>query len=359
MSILVHAADLHLTSAPGEKDYSLGVLAALVERARQEKAAFLLLAGDVFDSFREAEALRAEFRRLIAPLREGCEVLFLPGNHEALERGAGSLRALDLGAAVLLDRLPFSLLVRGEAEFLAIPHQDGYRDYREWPVPPRGERPRVAAAHGVVNGLSYGGPEEESGGAALDPDLFRRWGVAYAALGHVHARREEERDGVKLAYPGSARVWRRGETGERGVNRVALDGSSPPRVEFVPLAAAGRYRPVPLPVGFDGSIEERRLEAGDWGPRDWVGLELAGIVEDEGTVARLEEALRRAHGRRVRRLEIRREGIGVLPGIAAQPLAAEFLRLWREAEPREGREAWLRARGLGLERIRRMLEHRR
>lgn len=373
---LIHAADVHLSADPREREYSLSVLAAVVERARAGRAAWLVLAGDVFDSFRDAEALRAEFRRLIAPLAGGCEVLVLPGNHEQPERGAGALRALDLGAVTLLDGLPFTLLSRDGLEFLAVPHQADYRGYRDWPVAPKGERPRVAVAHGVVNGLSYAGLEEETGGSALDPDLFQRFGVGYAALGHIHARREEVRDGLHLAYPGSARVWRRGETGERGVNRVALGADGAPRVEFVPLPEAGRYRPLPLPVGFDGTIEEGRLGAGAWGGRDWVCLELSGIVEDEATVARLEEALQRAHGKRVRRLEIRREGVGVLPGIAGQPLAAKFLRLWREAEPPGStespgpavaggapppgvQEVWLRARELGLQRIRRLLEDRR
>ncbi len=361
MTELIHAADVHLSSDPREKDYSLAVLAAIVERARTDRAAWLVLAGDVFDTFRDAEALRAEFRRIVAPLEGSCEVLYLPGNHEQPERGAGSLRALDLGAVTLLDGLPFTTLARDGVDFLAIPHQADYRDYRDWPVAPKDGRPRVAVAHGVVNGLSYAGLEEETGGSALDPDLFLRFGVDYAALGHIHARREETRGSLRLAYPGSARVWRRGETGERGVNRVTLAAGpgGALRVEFAPLPEAGRYRPVALPVGFDGGIEDGRLGAEAWGGRDWVCLELSGIVEDEAAVARLEGALRRAHEQRVRRLEIRREGLGVLPGIAGQPLAEKFLRLWREAEPRGAQEAWLRAREMGLQRIRRLLEDRR
>ncbi len=365
MTKLIHAADIHLSSE--EKEYSLSVFGEIVDLALAEKAAYLVLAGDVFDSLRDAEALRAEFRRLVDPLRERCEVLVLPGNHEQPERGAGSLRALDLGAVTLLDGLPFTALGREEVDFLAIPHQAEYGGYRSWPVAPKGGRPRVAVAHGVVNGLSYAGPEEETGGSALDPDLFQRFGVDYAALGHIHARRAEPPDSPRLAYPGSARVWRRGETGDRGVNRVTL-GAGPggaPRVEFAPLRRAGRYRPIPLPVGFEGGIEEGRLGADAWGERDWVCLQLSGIVEDEAAVARLEEALRRAHGKRVRRLEILREGVGVLPGIADQPLAEKFLRLWREGEPQargngeRAQRVWLLAREMGLQRIRRMLEDRR
>jgi DNA repair exonuclease SbcCD nuclease subunit len=394
MMKLVHAGDVHLSLE--ERDYSLQVLSGIVELARSEKASYLVLAGDVFDSFRDAESLRADFREAIAPLRDACEVLYLPGNHELLERGQKSLRALDLGIVTLLDRSPCQCLVRDGLEFLAIPHQPAYRDYRSWPIPGKGGRLRVAVAHGVVNGLSYAGVEEEAGGSALDPDLFHRFQVDYAALGHIHARREEVRQGLRIAYPGSARVWRRREYGERGVNLLsapvgggraasplagtcglppaapAIHGyrgtspsmapAAPLQVDFVPLAQAGQYREIALPVGFEGDIEEPRLETDRWGERDWICLVLSGIVEDENAVARLEGELQRRYARRVRRLEIRREGIAVLPGIAAQPLAERFLRQWRQVEPPadrpDARRVWLRARELGFEGIRAVMEDR-
>lgn len=385
---LLHAADLHLCES--EKEYGLGVLAELLATARRESADFLLFCGDLFDSFPDAESLRGEVRRLFAesgftapggtgPASAGGagagEILYLPGNHEGLRRGAGDLGRLDFGPVTLLDALPFQLLRRERrglaVEFLAVPHQDQYSAYGNWAVPPKAAPWRVVLAHGIVAGMAYRGPDAEGGGSALDPDLFARFAADYAALGHIHGRRHQVSGSALLAYPGSCRVWRRQESGPRGVYRLDLparDGADGPAGPartpdpvFLPLAAAGEYRHYVLPLTLEGEPPDLDREAAAWGPRDRVDLEFTGLVEDERVSARLAEALRARYGSRVRALDIVRDGVAALPGISSHPVAREFLERWARrpeaASPdHPDRAAWLRARELALRHLKACLE---
>lgn len=386
---LLHAADLHLSEA--EKDYGMAVLAELLDLAAREKADFLLFCGDLFDTFPDAEALRADFRRLLsrAALAHPCEFLYLPGNHEALKRGPGRLGRLDLGPVTLLDAEPFSLLrreCRGRAvEFLAVPHQEQYAGYGTWPVPPKSAPWRIALAHGIVAGMAYRGPDAEGGGSALDPDLFARFAVDYAALGHIHGRRHQSLGGLTLAYPGSGRVWRKHESGPRGANLVelpyGLSGPSGPahpagpsgssaglpagerlrEPAFLPLSSAGEFRHYKLPLSLDGETADIDRLAADWGPRDSIAIELAGLVEDERLAVRLEAEIRDRHAPRVRALEVSRDQVFALPGVSSNPMARRFLERWQArpeaADPQHpGYSAWFRSRDLALGHIKACLD---
>ncbi len=352
---LIHCADLHLSQS--ERDYSLAVLSEIITVVEEYKAPYLILAGDIFDSFESAEALKSEFRKRIYSLKNLCEILFLPGNHEELQGKNRSLSSLDLGPVTLLERKPFQMALRESVEFLAIPHQENYSDYRDWAIPEKKMSTRIAIAHGVVAGLSYTGTEEESGGSALDPDIFLRFQVDYAALGHIHNRKNEAIDGITLSYPGSARVWRRKEFGERGVNLVSLDKNI--EVLFLPLSSAGQYREYNLPLNLMGEAEGLESIGNEWKEPDWIQLIFSGIVENENDAAAMEEELLRKH-RKIRKIEVDREKVSAFPGIASHPLAKEFLRIWKQMEPDEDRlyekAAWLRAREMALGEIKNHLE---
>jgi len=393
MTKLIHCADLHLSIE--EKEYSLSVLSEIVALTIQQEAAFLIMAGDIFDSFTDCENLRVDFRREIGILAGRCRVLLLPGNHEHLKQGNKSLRNLDLGDIILLDREPFDYLGFEEVEFIAIPDQAGYSDYRRWNIPLPSNKARILIAHGTVAGLSYSGPEYagpdgESGGAILAADIFRHCQADYGALGHIHSRRQAEAGKCVLAYPGSARVWRRGENGPRGLHIITIDRKI--GFEFIALKRAGRYREYQLPLGLEAEVDQKSMERDSWQPADWIRLNFSGIVENEHDVRLLEEKLQQAYGEGVRRLDINRDGVAVLPGIASQPLAAAFLKGWQEKEPPRvqvlpeqaeqpppvqpsspaqfpqaqsqyggvdhARRVWLRARELGLRELKRALEAR-
>jgi hypothetical protein len=296
------------------------------------------------------------------------EFLYLPGNHEGIRKGGGDLARLDLGAATLLPEAPWALFRRERGgvpvEFLAVPHQDAYAGYGSWPIPAKEAPWRVALAHGLVAGLAYRGPDDEGGAAALDPDLFQRFRVDYAALGHIHGGRSQTLGTVTFAYPGSSRVWRRNESGPRGAWLVDLPERGPlPAPVFVPLPSAGEFREYALPLSLEGEPPDLDSLARGWSRSDFVSLRFTGIVEDETAVAALSERLRGRYAGRVRKLEIERDEVAALPGIAGQPLARRFLEAWEKRVPPAGtpdaeerRAEWMRARELALSALKGGLE---
>lgn len=353
---IIHSADLHLSV--GEREYSFSVLEEIVGACLEHRASCLVLAGDLFDSFVDAEALRSEFRDCIGRLKDRCTILFLPGNHERLKQGGTSLKALDLGHATLLGAEPFCLWAEENVEILGIPHRDAYGDYREWDVPAKRSRFRIAVAHATVIGMSYAGIEEEPGATAIDPDLFARFQVDYAALGHIHARKRSVHDGVTLAYPGSARVWRRGESGPHGFLLVSVGATL--EAEFFPLQSAGTFREYTVPLTLEGEIEDVPWGEDIWQPNDWVSIELSGVVEDENTVAAVEQRLISQFSDTIRRLQINRDGVTAFHGIASHPIAQRFIAAWKalehDVEDDDRRRVWLRARELALQEMKSVME---
>ena len=196
----------------------------------------------------------------------------------------------------------------------------------------------------------------------MDPDLFARFQIDFAALGHIHDRRAETINGMQLNYPGSARVWRRNETGPRGINCLTLEGEKEVDCQFIPLKASGQYREYTLPLSLEGGLEDLSGTASHWQSADWIRLIFSGIVEDEHAVASLTEELINAYLGRVRKLEIDRGSVSVLPGIASHPLARRFLKAWKAREPDPAlvheRSVWLKARELALGEIKSILEAR-
>jgi DNA repair exonuclease SbcCD nuclease subunit len=357
---------LHISTA--EKDYSLAVLDEIIGICRRESCGALLLAGDIFDSWADVEALRGAFREAAEKLPPGCGVFFLPGNHEELRAGPGGPEALsrfDFGRARLLSQKPFSLeTLDDRTELLAVPFQRDYSSYRSWKVPPKGKALRILLAHGTVPGLAYTGPDEEDPAGVLDADLFACLRADLVALGHLHGGFQTRLGDTLVAYPGSARVWREGEGGKRRV-LLGETGSSPITLREIPLERAGEYRVVPVCAAPDGSLRlppeaQDRGPAG-FAPADWLSLEVSGLVEDERTLREALDRLRSGLEEKHRRVTVNTEKLSVLAGLSSHPLALQFIKKWEEEAARFGDEDpelynLARIRGLGV--IKEILESR-
>jgi DNA repair exonuclease SbcCD nuclease subunit len=354
---IIHTADLHLRA--DEKVYCYAVLDEIIELARAEKADFLVIAGDLFDSFADFEALRKEVRHKLFHLHEsGCRVIYIPGNHEA--RGATSeLSAYSLDPVQFYARAPFAFFEAAGVEFICVPHAENYDGYRDWKVPPKKEgATRVAVLH-ALNSTIYTGPDEETDSktGVIEDDFFKRFSIDYAAMGHVHAGRQHYLGGAVACYPGSPRVWRAHarEAGTKTV-RIVETAGSPVSTRPVEIKSAGQFREYTLPVDALGAVSLpsiQRIEA-EISPRDLVYVKLTGVVEDEPAAAAAAAALRERLQKRSRLAEVELDTT-VASRLYSNELAKSFLAGMDAIKPSEedapAYSRWLLARQLGLEEI--------
>ena len=364
MVTLLHVADVHLVGGE-ERDYSLGVLREVVRLAQSHQVAAVMVAGDLFDSPSDAAALSSEVSLLLGELQ--VPLILVPGNGEPPNAQSGDLQS-SLGDKVqVLHEVPFRLatIASGDCRFevLAVPFQPRYSEYRSWVVPAKSARHRLALAHAVVTGMGSR-PEDiltdEERGGALDSDLFVRFQVDYAALGHVHhAPPAQQRQSTTLAYAGSARVWRQGESGPRRALLVDLDAPQSPRA--LSLEQAGQYRHIDVPLPPDGDLTlPSSLQ--DCSALDWVHLKLSGVVDQPGLAEEFTDRLHRELEGKVRRLSIDRDGVEVVPGVATEPVVHRFLETWAKREPAPGseeHEVWMVARQVGMRQLARQIAGRR
>ncbi len=354
--LLLHCSDIHLSAS--EKEYSLNVLKEIIKAAADNNVDFLLFSGDTFDTFTDAEELRSEFRKEISELK--CISILLPGNHENLKANNRQLSSLDFGDIIIAEEKPFGLHTYDFLEILTIPHNTDYRNYLEWKVPEKNRNFRICMAHGIVSGITYTGPDED-GGTVLDSDLFRRFNIDYAAMGHIHTTITNNTD--KVYYPGSARIWRKGEAGPRFFNLIELnrdikdDIKKDIKIKQIPIINAGQYREYKLLLSLEGKPPQISKINIDWSKNDWIDINLSGIVEDEKIVSELDKTLKEKYLKTVRRLDINRENISVLEGISTQVIAKRFLEAWKDHEPDNpaARNIWLKSREISLNKIKTLL----
>ena len=359
MAKIIHTADLHLKTGD-EKAYCFSVLDEIIALAITEKAEFLIISGDIFDSFPDFVALRAEFaKKVTSP--GSFRTICIPGNHEALRSGGKDLGLYDLPGVEFKTAKPFSVADGGDVEFICVPHAEDYDNYRDWPIPAKQPgKARILMIHGL-NSTIYTGPEEEGEARAgvIDDGLFTGFAPDYAALGHIHRPNQNMVGGVTAAYPGSPRVWRASdkESGRRFVKVIETHGDKAPAIMIREIKAAGQYREYSLPLALDGSADAAAIEAikKSAGLRDRLKIKLSGIVEDEKRLAETEVALKTELSGSVRILEIERGDITPCAEISSNPLAQNFLELLDRRKPPEGdqrqEQVWLLARQAGLKAI--------
>jgi DNA repair exonuclease SbcCD nuclease subunit len=357
---VIHASDLHLRDTPGEREYGFSVLENILELVREREAQVLLLAGDLFDSFDDAEALRGAVADALATLPEQTRVIYIPGNHEYLRARERRFDRLDFGRAEVHADPPFTTIRVGDVEFVLVPHQANYAGYMEWSVPQRREKVRILVAHATVAGLFFNDSDEEEA-SYLDRDLLERFDPDYVALGHIHAAQSFAAGRGDAVYAGSARVWRKGEYGPRSVVVIDTDGNVTWR--RTPLAAAGQYRSVKVPLNPDGEVGED-VEGVEVGQADVLDIELVGVVESDDVLSRGVESLKERFSSRVRELTVSTDGVILVDGISREPIVERFLSVWRRQgaqipageDGAQQRREWYRARELGLRVVKDVIE---
>lgn len=228
----LHAADLHLGS-PFKglrlRDEALAArLAAasrdaftdLIDRALEEKIAFAIFAGDIFDGDWRDAAIALFFNRQIARLaKEGVPIFLLKGNHDADSKITKSITLPDLAkqfptghaGSFELNNLRVVLHGRGfskpsESENLAIafpPAKEGWFNI------------------GVLHSSLDGRPGHASY-APCSVDDLRAKNYSYWALGHVHAHEVVAQD-PWIVFPGNLQGRNIRETGAKGAVLVDVE----------------------------------------------------------------------------------------------------------------------------------------
>ncbi|WP_075217683.1 metallophosphoesterase family protein [Mongoliimonas terrestris] len=279
----LHAADLHLGSPLAGLRIRAPELASLFDRASRrafealvdlaidEKVAFVVIAGDVFDQDWQDYATGQLFVRGLARLsRAGIRAIIIRGNHDAEHVMTRSLPLPDgmawLGAdaAGTVDLPEVGAAVHGMSFKTRAVTENMIPRY-------------PAAMPGRFNiGLlhtSLDGRPDHSGYAPCSIADLARLGYAYWGLGHIHTREVVQQDPF-VVYPGNIQGRHVREAGERSATLVTVTD--------------GRV----------SAIEHRPVDAARWAlvEVDVSGAETLDAVHDRAR-ARLEDAATAAAGR--------------------------------------------------------------
>jgi DNA repair exonuclease SbcCD nuclease subunit len=236
----VHAADLHIDSPLRGLDKYEGAPAARIRAATRralenlvalcidERAAFLLLAGDVFDGSWKDFSTGLFFAAQMTKLREAnVPVVIVRGNHDAASSITKSLRLPD-NVRELSSKKPETLelpdagaCVHGQSFAQKATTDDLAARYPD-------------AVRGAFNiGLLHtclDGREGHDRYAPTTLDTMRAKGYDYWALGHVHAREVLSTE-PWVVFPGNLQGRHAKETGSKGASLVTVEGGSVKSVE--------------------------------------------------------------------------------------------------------------------------------
>lgn len=198
----VHAADLHLDTpfkglsetAPhvGEalREASLEAFDDLVELCIEREAAFLVVAGDVYDGSERGLRAQLRFRNGLQRLAEaGISCFVAHGNHDPIEEGWSAVTSWPERVHVFGHGSVESFTVKRDGAVIATVHGTSYarrdtsENLSERFKGVRGAGLNVAVLHCAVTGAS-------EGHASYSPcslEDLRSHAFDYWALGHVHA----------------------------------------------------------------------------------------------------------------------------------------------------------------------------
>jgi DNA repair protein SbcD/Mre11 len=228
----IHAADIHLDSplrglsryesAPVEviRNACRRAFVNLVDLAIDEKVAFVLLAGDLYDGDWKDYSTGIFFSRQMGRLgRHGIRVFAVAGNHDAANR---MTRALESPANV-------TIFSTSRAETVCLDELAVAIHGRSFPSRHVEENLAAGFAGAVKNlfniGLLHTSLDGREGHAVYAPcsvdDLYAR-GYHYWALGHVHRQEVVSRD-PWVVFPGCLQGRHIRETGAKGCVLVTVD----------------------------------------------------------------------------------------------------------------------------------------
>ncbi len=231
----IHAADVHLDSplrglasyesAPVEsiRDACRRAFENLVDLAIEEKVAFVLLAGDLYDGDWNDYSTGIFFSRQMGRLNDhNIRVFTVAGNHDAANR---ITKALDNPANVtmLSSSKPETIII--EAPKVAI-HGQSFKEQHVYNNLAKGFNPARAGFFNIgLLHTSLDGREGHANYAPCSKDDLISKGYQYWALGHVH-KLELVSDDPCIVFPGCIQGRHIREAGAKGCILVTVDEAS-------------------------------------------------------------------------------------------------------------------------------------
>lgn len=273
----------------------LAVIRRLGDRAREGGAAFVLVAGDLFDSPHATKATVAAACSAIGSI--GIPVFVIPGNHDF--GGAGSLWEQEFfkreqgqlapNLNVLLKQEPLEL---ENAVLFPCPllRRHETTDPTTWLRSSQdfdarfGGRPRIVLAHGSV--LNFGSIEDDEESDAGTPNLIdltrlSERSLDYVALGDWHGTKQV---GGKAWYSGTPELDRFVKSGDHNPGNILLVEAirgEPPHVECLRTGAI-EWHEIEFRLSEDSSLAHLKelvdQKIGTRANRDLLWLHLKGSL---------------------------------------------------------------------------------
>jgi exonuclease SbcD len=275
------AADIHLDSplqglslyegAPLEvlRGATREALGNLVSLAIEEKVAFVLLSGDLYDGDWKDYHTGLFLLQQLSRLREaGVKVYVIYGNHDAESRITKSLRLPD-NVRVLSTKSPETIFLD---DFGVAIHGQGFarRDVMENLAERYPEASKGFFNIGMLH-TALSGAEGHEPYAPCTVGTLRTKGYDVWALGHVHARKVHSREPLIL-YPGNTQGRHARETGSKGCTLVVVEDGRVAsfehrdlhvlRWEVIPVDASGQSAAVDV---VDAAAAAVKSESGKGG----------------------------------------------------------------------------------------------
>lgn len=298
---LIHCADIHL-GAGGSSLGHLGItrmaeikntFLKIVQLCREEKADYLLIAGDLFDSAAPSEHLVEEVAGAFAAIPD-TKVIIAPGNHDYVMTGTCYTRTelwsdnvhIFTGAWSYIEFPEDKVRIFGAgftSMYQIIPLLDTELEY------PKDDFCNIGVLHGE---LAAGAGESNYN--PVTKRQIRESGLDYLALGHIHQESGLRREGgTTYAYPGCHEGRGFDELGEKGIYIGEVEKGSC-RMEFRKICKR-MYIEENIDISGTGSVQEivaaieERLEKQGSNYREYLyKLVLTGRIPD-GAIIRQED----------------------------------------------------------------------
>jgi len=296
----LHTADWQI----GMKATALGEAAArvreerlaagrrIVEVARQSRADFILIAGDLFEHNGVDRVLVQRAADILGSF--GGPVFIIPGNHDPLTRGSvwehpawkgwGNLN-------ILREESPVSV-PDGTLYPCPVRERHSGRNPTAWIPVERGSTIRLGMAHGTVEGVRQDEPDYP-----IPRDAAERSGLDYLALGHWHSSAiYRAADGApRMAYSGTPEPTGFGERESGLVLMLEIPGPGAPPALAPARTGRLEWTTVAEELRGPGDLTRlrERLEAMANADVTLVEVVLSGLLtaQERGELDRIEEIL--------------------------------------------------------------------